>query len=287
MSGEEYYVVDPPDPLPGSLAVLLPASQANRFNEIVTERNFKRYVVRAVLTDNVPLSGNLDELISRPSNSLISVSGPALTIHLEYPGYTPAMYDLQPGEAASLSHIDFLVDTNHPVAAFSLARTAVNQLLDVLIRHVWLPLVIMRLDVLIRGETTPLLHQLILPFVNRLSIGPLGGFGSFAPLAPYEALLSEAIGASSPFYRFLCAYRLLEGVNYLRSEIRKLVDRFGVQERMPRPPEIDQTVIRGLGFDQAFVDRVNSTDTLIKEFKEARNAAAHFLERAREMHGRI
>jgi hypothetical protein len=108
-----------------------------------------------------------------------------------------------------------------------------------------------------------------------LSIGPLGGFGSFAPLAPYEALLREAIGASSPYYRFLCAYRLLEEVNYLRSEIRKLVERFGVQERMPRPPEIDQAVVRGLGFDQSFADRINSTDTLIREFREARNAAAH------------
>jgi len=42
------------------------------------------------------------------------------------------------------------------------------------------------------------LHQLILPFTDRLAIGPLGGFGSFAPLAPYEALLREAIGACEP-----------------------------------------------------------------------------------------
>jgi hypothetical protein len=155
MGGEEYYVVDPPDPLPGSLAVLLPASQAKRFDEIVAGKSFIRYVVKAVLAGNVPLSGDLNELVSRPSNSLLSVNGPALTIHLEYPGYMPAMYALHPGDAAALSHIDFLVDTNHPVAAFTLARTAVNQLLDVLIRHVWLPLVIMRLNVFVRGETSP------------------------------------------------------------------------------------------------------------------------------------
>lgn len=147
MDKEEYFSVDPANPLPGSLCVLLPSSQAEGYKEIVARGTFSRYVVRAILADNIPLSGDLRELLSRPSNSLLYVNGEPLTLHLEYPGFMPAMYDLHPGDSKALTHIDFLVDTNHPAATFALARTAVNQLLDVLLRHVWLPLVIVRLDV--------------------------------------------------------------------------------------------------------------------------------------------
>jgi hypothetical protein len=277
MDREEYYSVDPTNPLPGSLCALLPSSQAERYNEIVARKTFSRYVVRAVLADNIPLAGDLHDLLSRPSDSLLYVNDEPLTLHLEYPGHMPLMYDLHAGDSKALTHIDFLVDTNHPVATFALARTAVNQLLDVLLRHVWLPLVIVRLDVYVKDEPTPLVHQLILPFVDGLVIGPLGGFGSFAPLAPYEALLREAVGAASPYYRFVCAFRLLEGVKYLRDEIKKLVDKFGVQEGMPRPPQIDASMVKGLGFDQGFADKIHNAAALLKEFNGARNAVAHFL----------
>lgn len=274
---EEYYVCDPPNPLPGSLSVLLPESQAKRFDKLVASREFTRFLVRAILSDSIPLSGELPSLLSRPSKCLLYVNEEPLTLHMEYPGYSPLMYDLHRGSGKELTHIDFLIDTNHPVASLAPARTAVNQLIDVLMRHVWLPLVIVRLDVYVKDEPDALLHQLILPFTNGLSIGPLGGFGSFASLVPYEALLREAIGAASPYYRFLCAYRVLEGVKYLRSEIAKLVSKLGVQERMPRPPTIDAAIITGLGLDQSFAENIKNIDTLVGKFTEPRNALSHFL----------
>lgn len=277
MNNEEYYAIDPPNPLPGSLTAILPSSQRERYDALVEQRSFTRFIVRCILADSVPLSGDLIELLKQESTSLLYVNEEPLTIDLDYPGYLPSVYDLHSSTSGALSHIDFRVDTNHPLASLAIARTAVNQLLDVLMRVVWLPLVIFRLDVFIRDEPEPILHQLTVPFVDKLAIGPLGGFLSFAPLAPYEALLREAIGATSPYYRFVCAFRLLEGVNYLRGEIRKLVEKFGVQEKMPKPPQIDAIIVTGLGFDQGFAGRVNSIDSLIKEFKEARNAAAHFL----------
>ncbi len=276
MTSEEYYICDPPNPLPGSLAVLLPTSQAERFNSLVIKRRFDRFIVRAILSDNIPLSGKLPELLTDTSSSLLYVNGEPLTLHLEYPQYFPLMYELRAGSEKELLHIDFLIDTNHPVAALAPARTAVNQLLDVLMRHVWLPLVIIRLDVYLKDEPDVLLHQLIMPFTDRLSIGPLGGFGSFAPLAPYEALLREAIGAASPYYRFLCAYRVLEGVKYLRSVMAKIVARFGVQERMPRPPEVDANTILGLGLGESFAD-VKNIDGLVGRFTKPRDNLSHFL----------
>ena len=215
--------------------------------------------------------------MSKPSKCLLYVNEEPLTLHVEYPGYLPLMYDLHRGDAKELTHVDFLIDTNHPVASLAHARTAVNQLIDVLMRHVWLPLVIVRLDVYVKDEPDVLLHQMVLPFTNGLAIGPLGGFGSFASLVPYEALLREAIGSPSPYYRFLCAYRVLEGVKYLRSEIAKLVAKLSVKERMPRPPAIDPNMIIGLGLDSSFAQNIKSIDTLVGEFTEPRNALSHFL----------
>lgn len=273
---DAYFICDPPNPLPGSLTVLLPPSEAKRFEDLVARKTYRRFIVRAILSDNIPLSGELPKLLERPSTSLLYVNDEPLTLHLEYPRYFPLMYTLNAGAKNELLHIDFLIDTNHPVAAFAPARTAVNQLLDVVMRHVWLPLVIVRLDLYLKDEPNVLLHQLILPFTDRLSIGPLGGFGSFAPLAPYEALLREAIGAASPYYRFLCAYRVIEGVKYLRGEIAKLVAQFGIQHRMPRPPQIEAKMIVGLGLDQSFAD-IKSIDELVGRFTKPRDNLSHFL----------
>jgi hypothetical protein len=232
VSEDGYYIVDPPNPLPGSLATLLPASQAEKYDAILAKKTFKRYVVRAILGDNIPLAADLDHLVAKPSDSLLHVNEDPLVIHLEYSRYLPFMYELRPTSTGNFSHIDFLVDSNVPVATLSTARRAINALLDVIMRNIWLPLVIVRLDVFEKGDAKPLLHQVILPFSDRLAIGPLGGFGSFAPLAPYEALLREGIAAGSPYYRFMCAFRVLEGIGTLRRTIRELAVRFEVQEKL-------------------------------------------------------
>lgn len=277
MNGEGYYIVDPLRPLPGTLTVLLPATQAKRYDELIAKKSFARYIVRAFLSDNVPLATELGELVKRPSDSLLHVNENPLTIHLQYPGYSPYMFDLVPDDTGRLSHIDYLVDSNIPAAALPVARTAINHLLDVIMRNVWLPLTIIRLDVLEKEELAPLLHQIIFPFVDRLAIGPLGGFGSFAPLAPYEALLRDAIAAASPYYRFVCAFRLLEGIGNLRRRVQKLAVHFAIQERVPKQPEVDPEMVKGLGFDDAFAQRNKKANDLIKELRPARDSVSHFL----------
>jgi hypothetical protein len=47
MNEEGYYVVDPLRPLAGSLAILLPAGQLKRYEEILARKAFARYTVRA------------------------------------------------------------------------------------------------------------------------------------------------------------------------------------------------------------------------------------------------
>jgi hypothetical protein len=236
-----------------------------------------RYNVRALLSDHIPLTGEIEELIAKSSDALVWVNGDPLTINMEFPHFLPVFYDLVPASDGKLSHVNVDVEAIHPARALAPARTAVNQLLDTIMRVGWVPLVIMRLDVWISGEDQPLLHQISLPFTRRMTIGPLGGFTSFPRFAPYEALLREAIIATSPYYRFLCAFKLFEGVDALRYDIRKLVERFSIEERMPRPPAVEAGILRSLGFTEEFLRRVKTIKDLLNSFRTARNAIAHFL----------
>jgi hypothetical protein len=74
---------------------------------------------------------------------------------------------------------------------------------------------------------------------------------------------------------------VLEGVKYLRSVMAKLVARFGVQKRMPRPPEVDPNTILGLGLGESFAD-VKNIDGLVGRFTKPRDDLSHFLLRDRK-----
>lgn len=277
MLGEGYIVAEPKVLFPGCLSILVPTAKLDKFRKIETNITDRRYITRAVVSDHVPLSGDLEAILTKQSDALLWINGNPLTINLEFPHYLPFFYDLVPSEEGRLAHIDVEVEAKHPTLTLNPARTAISQILDTLMRVVWLPLVITRIDVYAKGDSGPLLHQLLLPFTEGLHIGPLGGFGSFPRFAPYEALLREAICATSPYYRFLCAYRLFEGVKYLRHEIAKLVNHFSVQVRMPRPPQIEADFIRSLGFLDDYVKEVKTVDDLIAKSTQPRNAIAHFL----------
>ncbi|HEY3104640.1 MAG TPA: hypothetical protein VGJ69_13710 [Pyrinomonadaceae bacterium] len=272
-----YLLIEPREPFPGCLGVLLHTNNFDRYLELERSAASRRYHVRAVLSDHIPLTGEVEELISKTSDALLWVNGNPLTINMEFPHYLPVFYDLVPAADGRLSHINVDVEANHPSRALAPARTAVNQLLDTIMRVGWVPLVIMRQDVWIEGENEPLVHQMALPFTRGMTIGPLGGFTGFPRFAPYEALLREAIIATSPYYRFLCAFKLFEGVNVLRYEIRKLVKTFSIEEAMPGPPLVDHAILRNLGFTEDFLRGIRSITDLQNSFRSARNAIAHFL----------
>jgi hypothetical protein len=272
-----YFLMEPREHFPGCLGILLRTKDFPKYLDLESQKTPKRYIVRALLSDHIPLTGEIADLVSKTSDALVWVNGNPLTINLEFPHYLPVFYDLVPAPDGKLSHVQVEVEANHPVRALAPARTAVNQLLDTLMRVGWVPLVVMRVDVYLEDESEPLLHQILLPFTRGLNIGPLGGFGSFPRFAPYEALLREAVVATSPYYRFLCAFKLFEGVDTLRYEIRKLVERFSITAPLPRPPTIDQGILRNLGFKEEFVREIKTAKDLLNKFRSARHAIAHFL----------
>ena len=229
---DEYYVIDPKEPLVGCLSVVATKSQYDRIDEIEKNRKVRRFLSRSYLSDHIPLCGGIGDIISRKTFHLLKVNEDPLSIFLHHGGKNAVYYDLKPNKNGDLKYIEVEIEAELPSMAFAPTRTAVNGLLDSLQRRMWIPLSLMRIDLYVKGESEPLAHQLILPYPTGIQIGPLGGFHQYPAFSAYEAVLREAVLSTSPYYRLLCAYRLYEGLNKLRAWMRKLSDEFNINEKL-------------------------------------------------------
>lgn len=247
-NSEGWVLVDPREALPCSLGVVEPESRLNELRRIEQEGQERPFLVRAVLSDHIPLAGNMADILNRPSYHRVAVNDHKLSIYLHSGAKNIVYFDLVgAGPEGQLDYIEVIVQTKYPNNCFWSVRTAVSQLLDSMMRMTWLPLTIRRLDLHLEGDERPLCQQLILPFTDVVRCGPLGGVHQYPFLAPYEALIREAITTGSPYYRLLCAYRLYEGVQPLRKKLRELGKRTGVPVTLPKPPPLNLEWLKGFG----------------------------------------
>ena len=274
---EDYCVIDPFKSLSGCLSVVATKSQTDRIAVIQNDRKVRRFLSRSYLSDHIPLCGSIGDIISRKSYHLLKISEDPLTFYLHHGSKNVIYYDLKSDQDGYLEYIEVEIEAELPSMTFDLTRTAVNDLLDNLQRIEWLPLSIMRIDLYVKGELYPLAHQLILPYPVGLQIGPLGGIHQYPAFSFYEAVLREAIISTSPYYRLLCAYRLYEGLNKLREWMKKLNDKFGIKDRLPKDPIVDRDLIKGIGFNDDFLEGVQKIGDLYNKFSDLRNRVAHFL----------
>ncbi len=273
-----WVLVDPQTPIPCTLAVVVPAERVQEIKKVEQEQRERRFLVRAILSDHIPLSGTMDEILTRPSYHKMMVNENKLTIYLHHGGHNAVFFDLvSDGSIGLLDYIEVRIESRFPSNCFWSARTAISQLLDSMMRSRWMPLTIRRLDLYIDGDDRPLCHQLILPFTDGTRWGPLGGIQQFPFLVAHEALIREAITSGSPFYRFLCAYRLYEGFRPLRKVINQLNNRFGVMAPIPKPQGIEIGLLKDFGFSPEFLSKVTNVEDFWKETTKLRHAVAHFL----------
>lgn len=251
-------------------------SQSERMAEIERNKNDRIFLARAILSDHIPLCGGIPDIITRPPYHLIRMNKGPISIYLHHGGRNVAFYDLVSDDEGYLQYIEVQIQDRLPSTTFPLARTALNQLLDNLQGVKWLPLLIMRIDLYVKGDNDPLAHQLIYPFMSELTIGPLGGMHQYPAFSMYEAVLREAIISTSPYYRFLCSYRLYEGLNKLRKWLKDLCQHFGINEKLPKDPPVNIDLIRSYNFRDSFIVGLTTIGDLWSKFKEDRNRVAHF-----------
>lgn len=275
---DDSYIIYPANPVPGMLAIFLPESMVNTLGEIERARKYETYKVAGIVADHIPLEFEMREFLSRPSNSLVTLSESPLTLNLHYGGSNVFFYDLIADGEKALHHIEVEIEADHPNAALQPARTQINQLLDTLMREIWLPLNIIRLDVFISGSEKPLLQQAVFPFNRILQFNLLGGFQTHYVFSTYESLLREAINATSPYYRLLCSYRLMEGIKFLRHKLRQICEKLASEPPpLPKPPKVEQDIFDNFWFRFEPGTEIKTVDQLISSTKPLRDAVGHFL----------
>jgi hypothetical protein len=279
---EDHLILEPRAPKPGCLAVVAPVSRIPFLESLEQKVEARRYIVRAVVSDQVPLVGRLDELMASRPVGLVQLQTNPMTAYVHHGGRNAVFFDLHGNADGWLSHIDTEVECDLPRRALEPARTQLNSLLDTVVGSFWMPLVITRLELYLKGDQQVLLRQLVLPFTQGVRYGLLGGWGSFPPFDPYESLLREALSSSSPFYRFLCAYRLYEGMNALRRTLRELATKVGSSVKLPSDPKLDLEMLGAMGFRKEFLQGIQTVGDFHAKLTETRNRVAHFLLRGDE-----
>jgi len=271
-----YQIFWPRHAVPGALVVVGTVKQAERLLQLERAASRSLYSVRAVVSDHIPLIGSLGQLLETPSRCAVALNENPLTIYLHHGGDAAVFFDLQGDNDQALSNIRVEVEADAPLAAFQSARTAINQLLDTLMRRVWLPIVVARLE-LFDADDNPLAYQLLLPFPAWLRIGPLGGIHQYPAFSELESLGREAICATSPYYRLLCAHQLYEGTGKLRAWLRKTAGKVGIDASLPKDLQVDHDLLEGLGFPPEARAGIRTVNDLHGKLTELRNQMAHFL----------
>ena len=119
---DPFYLVDPREPAPGVLAVLVRQSRMQEVGDHERSRITQTWKVRGIVSDSVPLCGEPDASIARASHNLIFLNEDPLSIYLHSGGHRAVYYDLVGDEQHRLSFIEILVETRLPSNAIMLVR---------------------------------------------------------------------------------------------------------------------------------------------------------------------
>jgi hypothetical protein len=185
--------------------------------------------------------------------------------------------DLVGSEDGRAHYFNIEATGTNPSYLFDCARTCINVLLDAFMRSFTIPLLIYRIDLFSKGSDKPFMHQIVFPYPERIIHGPMGSYSYDKNFAEQFALYREAVTASSPYYRFLCVYKLFDVLKETRKEFNLIKKKFepDLAEPFPKSPEFDFRLLKANGIkDPAFTDATNIYD-LHGRMKNVRNLLAH------------
>ncbi len=80
---EEYLILGNGKPLPGNLVSLTTSDKFGRIQELRSENRYGRYFVSAAISDHLPLTNSLQEILAIKCYRMINVSGLNNDIYLK------------------------------------------------------------------------------------------------------------------------------------------------------------------------------------------------------------
>jgi hypothetical protein len=273
---KRYAVGFPPQPTAGVSGICIPEEHQEEIARLEAERKVRLWTVSAIISDHVPLAGELEEAIYRPLRHTLILNENPLTIYVSQNGRNAVYYDLKGGTDNRLSHIELRVETDLPERAIRLAWQPFSSLLDNIVRNHSLPLIISRLELLSPDSGEAIAYNLLLPNSSSLLMGPLGEIVLDPAFMAVDAVWREALVSSSPFYRLLCAYRMEAACLQMRTVMRSALKSRGLNVRLPPEYSVDAATLVGLGMPMADVTQLKTVRDLLAKFRPLRNAIAHF-----------
>jgi hypothetical protein len=271
-------IVDPREPTPGVIGVAVPETRLSELESLERLRTRQLWRVRGVVSDHIPLAGDIRAVITSERNHNFFLNSGSLTIYLHRGGHDAIFFDLVAQSSGRLDYVEVKIETDLPSNAFLFARQPLNEMLDALVRNPPNPpLLLQRLELVSPNDGGTLAYELTLPFNTGVQFGPMGGLLQWQVFAPYFAIFREAITNPSPFYRLLCAWRVYEGIQNIRKWLREQCLKLGITEKLPKEPAVNIKHLERLGFPADFCARINKLSDLFRELSELRNGVAHFL----------
>jgi hypothetical protein len=271
-----YAFVFPSQPSAGVSGICIPEKHLAEIGQLESDRKVRLWTVRAVISDHVPLYGELEDVIQRHSQHSLLLNQNPLTIYVSLNGRNPVYFDLVGGKDNKLSHIEVRVETDLPDRAILLAWEPFSTLLDSIVRTHPLPLIISRLELLSPDSGEVIAYNLLLPNSSGLSMGPLGGIVVQPAFIPVDAIWREALVSPSPFYRLLCGYRMYDACDDLRSLMRDIVKARKIDLKLPPEQSVEPDVLIKLGMPKEEAQPLNKLQKLLKHYLKLRNGIAHF-----------
>lgn len=237
------------------------------------------------LHDSKRRAFRVDTLLVKSTGFLDEIKGDFTAadggLHVHAPSGVPIMriassggtFEIHANARGELALISMRVEAVNALEARNLAQDATAPVLDHIAFMAGTPILtgLTRIDDEANQATT---LDLIAP-EQAVTLNP-GNGALFPDLAPIYALYREFRNAVSPFYRLLCAYKIMEGIyGVLRKTARQRATQMGVRlvipkELVPDHPDIAPDLRHLVGKPIKTV-----CDNVLQ--KRYRDAAAHFL----------
>lgn len=152
-------ILSPYPPKPGMLAAMTRPDKLAEITELEKSGNTIVWKVRGIVSDSVPLSGEIFEALKRPAHNLLFLNEDPLTIYLHAGGKRAIYYDFFGDDKHNLQRIEVWVESRLPSVAVLLAKRPLNAILDVITRNFNLPLTLQRLELLSPNDGDVLISQ--------------------------------------------------------------------------------------------------------------------------------